>query len=1294
MKRGLALFLAAIIGLTQISVVLAEETILKNIALHSWDFAGEEQVTADEAAVNLPILSGGAEYNADHQNIRLNAKSSAAKVFINLETPVTAETEENIINVEFDMNFGSIDKQTFTYSIFSSGGDKLIDFCFEPYKDTGTAYIKIGGSDVIQDIVDDAGNVTKTINRQIKDCISAKTGDGMGAEITHFRNEINLVTGKTVIYISSGAKADEFPGEFDNSIYRDISGLAMGTSKSNSTRHSYADNLKFTQWQRVDAPKPEELVHDIIQNAEGDETVVDTSKMVYGGHVSAFLVTTAKNGQIVSQYSTDTADAVRVKTTGADMIEISPVYTYTGMNEEAFNTAEGITLSEMNVLDEIADGRYDISIQKADGKLTDIYINGGMAANNVEQTGKGRGTPKGSIYTAKDIKIEGGSIRINTQRDEWNGRTYPTAPISGITIKKVPSIIERKTKITILGDSLVSEYYGGRRESDLGSNQTGWGQMLSNFIDTDKYELVNLANSGHYAKILYETAMGGAIANALPGDIIISQCGYNDRVRSDEAEMTEYMTKMAQDAKAAGITMIFVSPPATCDDETKYTADAKYKNPIDTTAADYVNTSYAYPVRYGQTVKEAAENIGAGFIDLSKFSYDYLTMLYGTDMADAREQYAKNFGVSDYIHLSYAGAMKWASFIAQSLYDGQYINALNTENSYFVTDTLGNAIVCSVSKNKDDTFDRYVIAGDDENINITVMAHTEGIVYAAMYKNDGSILAVRRIKGTDMPQVMTFPVTHESGAYIKLFNWTEDMRPLRGATEKNFVEDIHVDYSYEALKGKTVYAFGDSIVYGHNAPENSFMQLIADDYEMTLGMYAKNGATVVTTDSYSKEDPEEETKDNYILNQIKGAPAEAPDIIVFDGYTNDAYGDKATDRFNSNGAHINIWEHLGEIQGSGAQNFDTATFCGAFEKILYEMRKKWPDTPIVFVTIHKSGGRDWDTQSKLRELTLEICDEWGVDAADIFKDTNLDTRDEGHMEQYIINGAGSHPNVSACRAFYIPVVSKKLNEVLSRPVYTLPDNVNDTVDLAVFAGQSNMSGRGNAGEATVCDVNAGFEYKSVSNPLTLVPVEEPFGLHEDRDGAISDFNQNGTTKRTGSMVSAVVDEYYQQTGRQLVAVSASIGGTSTSEWKSNYIADATRRLDDAKKFLEANKINVGRTFVVWCQGESDGDANVSAQTYTENTKSLFDDFKAHGAEKCFMVQIGHYRDGGTMDTRYGVIRDAQEALCAGDEDFVLVGSLEPYKNDMKDQYHYNQSTYNAVGKTAGENIANFYKVTE
>ena len=111
----------------------------------------------------------------------------------------------------------------------------------------------------------------------------------------------------------------------------------------------------------------------------------------------------------------------------------------------------------------------------------------------------------------------------------------------------------------------------------------------------------------------------------------------------------------------------------------------------------------------------------------------------------------------------------------------------------------------------------------------------------------------------------------------------------------------------------------------------------------------------------------------------------------------------------------------------------------------------------------------------------------------------------------------------------------------------------DKFDLVVFAGQSNMSGRGDAAMAVKCNKNAGYEYKVISNPDKLTPVSEPFGMDEERTGGINDLNPDGSSKRTGSMVSALIDEYFHQSGRKIIGVCASIGGTSTAQWKEIYI---------------------------------------------------------------------------------------------------------------------------------------------
>lgn len=218
------------------------------------------------------------------------------------------------------------------------------------------------------------------------------------------------------------------------------------------------------------------------------------------------------------------------------------------------------------------------------------------------------------------------------------------------------------------------------------------------------------------------------------------------------------------------------------------------------------------------------------------------------------------------------------------------------------------------------------------------------------------------------------------------------------------------------LDGKSVYAFGDSILYGHTQPEKSMLRLMAERYSWKLSIFAKNGATILPSP-------------NQILEQIWTAPKIAPNFIIFDGYTNDAYGPKESDPFNIKGAKPDVTARYGFVQGRGAV-FCQNTFCGAFETLIAAMKEKWPQTNIVYLTIHKSGGRDFSIQCRLHDLTIEMCNQWGVFVTDMFMDSNLDTRHTEMMRNYILGGSGSHPNENCCLKFYIPALTAKLSSLL------------------------------------------------------------------------------------------------------------------------------------------------------------------------------------------------------------------------------------------------------------------------
>ena len=116
----------------------------------------------------------------------------------------------------------------------------------------------------------------------------------------------------------------------------------------------------------------------------------------------------------------------------------------------------------------------------------------------------------------------------------------------------------------------------------------------------------------------------------------------------------------------------------------------------------------------------------------------------------------------------------------------------------------------------------------------------------------------------------------------------------------------------------------------------------------------------------------------------------------------------------------------------------------------------------------------------------------------------------------------------------------------------------NTVDLIIFMGQSNMAGRGivdaaHPQPAPCLTRGAGYEYRAVSDPENLHVLREPFGLQEDRPGGIDDLRM-----KTGSLATAFVNTWFAQTGVPVVGVSASKGGSRIEEWLpgSRYLTDA------------------------------------------------------------------------------------------------------------------------------------------
>jgi lysophospholipase L1-like esterase len=400
-----------------------------------------------------------------------------------------------------------------------------------------------------------------------------------------------------------------------------------------------------------------------VGDADGTSVVVDVTALANYAADTQYLVTTATaDGVIVNQLETASTDGkVTVDTTGAAKYEVSPIYSYTNVG----NVASGKVIP-------LCDGLYDFTFKKSNGTRADIFVNGAMVGQNVDQYGAGRST-SGSTYTAKDVNVQGGSATVVMKDNDSN--------LDSIVVKKSPSIVPRKTHVYILGDSLVANYYGTFADEDgdgiptAGDAQTGWGQVMDKFISSD-LNVTNLAESGNYATGLQASTFPGVLANAKSGDYLIMECGYNDANYSSESKMATALEEIADDCEKAGITLILSTP--------NFGAVRS-----DTNSAN---------VKFGPKMMEVAAEKGILGVNLSKLGYDDYTAKGWTS-----EYWGKNFNVyfsgaqQDNLHLSYLGAMKQASLVAQAIYDAQN----DTENTELANTLKGLKINTQAYNMKD-----------------------------------------------------------------------------------------------------------------------------------------------------------------------------------------------------------------------------------------------------------------------------------------------------------------------------------------------------------------------------------------------------------------------------------------------------------------------------------------------------------------------------------------------------------------------------------------------------------------
>lgn len=252
-------------------------------------------------------------------------------------------------------------------------------------------------------------------------------------------------------------------------------------------------------------------------------------------------------------------------------------------------------------------------------------------------------------------------------------------------------------------------------------------------------------------------------------------------------------------------------------------------------------------------------------------------------------------------------------------------------------------------------------------------------------------------------------------------------------------------------------------------------------------------------------------------------------------------------------------------------------------------------------------------------------------------------------------------------------------------------------DFFLFMGQSNMAVRGIVSSrfpqpAPLCIPGAGYEFRAVSDPTRLYPLSEPFGANENRPEGIWE-----PGRKSGSLATAFVNAYYTEAHISVIGLSASKGGSAIREWQPGtpFFKDTRRRLQDAFSFFTREEIPLGRKYLLWCQGETDGQFGTNPAEYEQLFLSMWQALSEEGLEHCFLIPIGCYNAQAAPNAPvqdYTPIREAQKHLASSCTFVTNVSDkfaeMLP-RGLMQDTYHYFQQAYNEVGTEAGSNAARY-----
>lgn len=286
------------------------------------------------------------------------------------------------------------------------------------------------------------------------------------------------------------------------------------------------------------------------------------------------------------------------------------------------------TKSENTFNVDLPPGLYEVSVTLGNTSRSSVAAEGVYQVINM--TGNG----------ARDrfqIPVTDGQLNLLVTE----GKAGAAFTLSALEIRQLSSSPATNRTIYIGGDSTVCNYY------PLDSSvQAGWGQLLPEFVNTNTFQIRNMASGGQIARGFHQDGQLETIVKYIkPADYFILQLGINDtnpKHNESEAEFKEWMRDMIRQVKAKGATVILSTPQGRATD---FNAN---------------NVHNAENRWYRSAILALAQEEHTPLVDLNVLSSAYFTSI-------GKEATLALYMNGDTLHPNFAGARELARLVAQDL---------------------------------------------------------------------------------------------------------------------------------------------------------------------------------------------------------------------------------------------------------------------------------------------------------------------------------------------------------------------------------------------------------------------------------------------------------------------------------------------------------------------------------------------------------------------------------------------------------------------------------------------------